>query len=176
MNLFYDLSLWNEDFTEVNAVVEIPKWSMIKYEFDYKLGVIKVDRVWRTPIPYNFNYWDLPQTWNKDDNDPLDVIILCRFPIATWTVVPLRVVGWLKMVDSWEYDYKVVAVANDKYYDNVLDIEDVLEKEKEDIYYFMLHYKDLHNKKVELNGWDNKESAIKVLKECHEEYKKKFNK
>ncbi len=169
-NLFHDLKLTENNFEEVNAIIEIPKGSMVKYEFDKELGCIKVDRVWRTPIEYNFNYWLLPQTWNKDDNDPLDVIVLSRFPFVPWSVVPARVVWGLKMIDSWEFDYKIIAVADDKYYDDVKDIDDVKKEEKEDIYYYMQHYKDLHWKKIDLEWWDNKENAIKVLKECYDYY------
>ncbi len=176
MNLYHDIPLGNEDFSEVNAVVEIPKGSKVKYEFDYKTGAIWVDRVGKTPIDYTFNYWDLPQTWNEGDNDPLDVIILCTQPLHPGAVVPLRVVGWLKMIDSGEDDYKILAVADDKYYSDVNDIEDVNKKELEDIEYYMLHYKDLHGKKVELNGWDSKATAQEILKKCNIDYKKKFDK
>lgn len=176
-NYYFDIPLTNkEDFSEVNVVMEIPKWSYVKYEFDYKTGAIWVDRVGKTPIPYNFNYGDLPQTWNKWDNDPLDAIVLCSYPLSTWTIVPVRVVWMLNMVDSWEEDYKIIGVADDKYYEHIQDIDDVSDKEKEDIAYFMKHYKDLHNKTVEVKGWENKEKAIEMLKICHEEYKKKFNK
>jgi len=171
-NLYHDIPLSTDDFETVNAVLEIPKWSYIKYEFDYKTWAIWVDRVWKTPIPYNFNYWDLPQSWNKWDNDPLDVIILCSYPLAVWTVVPARVVWWLRMYDSGEYDYKVLAVADDKKYENVKNIYDVHPKELEDIEYFMLHYKDLHWKEVTIDWWDPKEKAQEILKECHKEYLK----
>lgn len=176
MNLYHDIPLGNEDFSEINAVMEIPKGSKVKYEFDHKTGAIWVDRVGKTPIDYTFNYGDLPQTWNEGDSDPLDVIILCTQPLAVGAVVPLRVVGGLKMIDSGEDDYKVLAVADDKYYADVNNIEDVNKKELEDIEYYMLHYKDLHGKSVELNGWDTKEVAQKRLKECHDAYKVKFSK
>lgn len=176
MNLYHDIPLGNEDFSEINAILEIPKGSRVKYEFDYKTWALWVDRVWKTPIDYTFNYWDLPQTWNKWDNDPLDVIILCSQAIAPWVVVPLRVVWGLKMVDSGEDDYKILAVANDKFYSDIKDISDVNKKELEEIEYYMLHYKDLHWKKIELNGWDDKETAKKILAKCHEDYKKKFGK
>lgn len=176
MNLYHDIPLGNEDFSEINAVVEIPKGSKVKYEFDYKTWAVWVDRVGKTPIDYTFNYGDLPQTWNEGDNDPLDVIILCTQPLHPGTVVPLRVVWGLKMIDSGEDDYKVLAVADDKYYSDVNDIEDVNKKELEDIEYYMLHYKDLHGKKVELNGWDNKATAQEILAKCHKDYKTKFGK
>ena len=174
MNLYHDIPLGNEDFSEINAILEIPKWSRVKYEFDHKTGTLWVDRVGKTPIDYTFNYWDLPQTWNEGDNDPLDVIILCSQSIAPGVVVPLRVVGGLKMIDSGEDDYKILAVADDKYYSDVNDISDVNKKELEDIEYYMLHYKDLHWKKIELNGWDDKATAQKILAKCPEDYKKKF--
>ncbi|PZM86612.1 inorganic pyrophosphatase [Candidatus Gracilibacteria bacterium] len=176
MNLYHDIPLGNEDFSEINAILEIPKGSRVKYEFDYKTGALWVDRVGKTPIDYTFNYGDLPQTWNKGDNDPLDVIILCSQAIAPGVVVPLRVVGGLKMVDSGEDDYKILAVADDKFYSDIKDISDVNKKELEEIEYYMLHYKDLHGKKIELNGWDDKETAKKILAKCHEDYKKKFGK
>lgn len=176
-NYYFDIPLkWKEDFSEINAVLEIPKWSYVKYEFDYKTWAMWVDRVWRTPIPYNFNYWDLPQTWNDWDNDPLDVIILSKESFTPGVIVPVKVIGWLKMIDSWEDDYKVIAIADDKYYENVKSMDDISSQEKEDIEYFMLHYKDLHDKKVELNGRDTKEWAISRLKECHESFKNKFKK
>lgn len=177
MNLYHDIPLTNtEDFSEINAVMEIPKWSKVKYEFNHKTWAMWVDRVGKTPIDYTFNYWDLPQTWNEGDNDPLDVIILCSESLVPWVVVPLKVVWGLKMIDSGEDDYKILATADDKYYADIDDIDDVNKKELEDIEYYMLHYKDLHWKKVELNWWDDKKTAIEVLKTCHMDYKKKFGK
>jgi len=176
MNLFHNLETGNSDLSEINVIIEIPKWTKVKYEFDYKTGAIWVDRVGRTPIPYNFNYWDIPRTWNEGDNDPLDAIVLSRESFFPWTVVVARVVWGLKMIDWGEFDYKILAVANDKYYDDVKDIWDVCEKEKEDIYYFMKHYKDLHDKKVELKGWDSRVNAIKIIKESVDYYPVKFKK
>ena len=175
-NYFHDINITNDNFENINAVLEIPMWSKVKYEFDHNTWAIWVDRVGKTPIPYTFNYWDLPQTWNKWDNDPLDVIILSKESLAVWTIVPCRVIWWLKMIDSWEDDYKVLAVADDKYYSDAQSFEDISKQELEDIEYYMLHYKDLHWKTVELNWWDTKENAIKRLKECHTEYKNKFKK
>ncbi len=176
MNFFHDIEITNDNFQTINAVLEIPKGSQVKYEFDHKTWAIWVDRVWKTPISYSFNYGDLPQTWNSWDNDPLDVIILCSHPLAVGTIVPCRVIWWLKMIDSWEDDYKILAVADDKYYSDANSFEDISKKELEDIEYYMLHYKDLHWKKVELEWWDSKENAIARLEECHKEYKNKFQK
>ena len=175
--MFHDVPLFNDkEAWIINAVLEIPKGSKVKYEFNHELGVIMVDRIGKTPIGYTFNYGDLPQSWNSWDNDPLDVVILCQHELAVGTVVPCRVVWGLNMIDGGEDDYKVLAVADDKYYDHVKDIGDVHPKELEDIVYYMEHYKDLHGKVVTTDGWDPKEKALKRLDECHAEYKVKFGK
>ena len=80
------------------------------------------------------------------------------------------------MVDGWEDDYKVICVADDKYYQSVETIDDVSEEEKEDIWYYMKHYKDLHGKVVDLNGWDSKENAMKIIQDSKNGYKVKFDK
>ncbi len=175
-NLFHDIPTGSDDNNEINIIIEIPKGSTAKYEFDHKTGAIWLDRIGKTPLPYNFNYGDIPQTWNEGDDDPLDAIVLCSVALQPGVIVPCRVVGGLKMVDGGEEDYKVVCVPDDKYYEHVQDIDDVHEKEKEDIWYYMLHYKDLHGKKIDLNGWDSKENAKKVIAESKDYYKVKFSK
>lgn len=174
MNLFHDLDLGNEDLSLVNSIIEIPKGSMVKYEFDKWIGAIVVDRIFKAPMPYPVNYGLLPKTWNVEDNDPIDIIVLSRWDFHPWVVVPSRIVWGLNMIDSWEFDYKIIAVAEDPYYDNVNDINDVNPKEKEDIEFFMNHYKKLQNKEVKLEGWDNKAKAIEVLKKCVKGYDEKF--
>ena len=155
----------NADYSEINVIIEIPNGSAVKYEYDNEHGCVAVDRLLKTPLNYNFNYGDIPQTWNEGDNDPLDAIVLSRASFYPGVVVPCRVIGGLKMWDNGEFDYKVLAVADDPYYTDVKTVEDVQKKELEDIEYFMLHYKDLENKTVELKGWDGPAEAKKIIEE-----------
>ena len=175
-NLFHDIPTGTEDGSEINVIIEIPKGSYAKYEFDYKTWAMWLDRVGKTPLPYNFNYGDIPGTWNPGDNDPLDAVVLCSQSLQPGIIAPCRVVGGLKMVDSGEEDYKVICVADDKFYDHVNEIDDVHEKELENIWYYMMHYKDLHGKKIELNGWDSRENAIAMIQDNKKCYRDKFQK
>lgn len=163
MNLFHDIPSGNADFSQINVLLEIPKNSYVKYEYNHELGALFVDRLLKTPIPYNFNYGDIPQCWNVGDNDPLDAIVLSRASFTPGTIVPCRVIGGLKVIDQGEDDYKVIAVADDVYYAHVHSVEDINPAEKQDIEYFALHYKDLEKKKVEVHGWDSKELAQKRI-------------
>ena len=96
--------------------------------------------------------------------------MLSRAAFHPGTVVPARIIGGLKMIDRGENDYKVIAVANDKHYDHVNTIDDLSAREKEDIEYFMLHYKDMDNHVVTLDGWDGPDDAKKVIKQSIKYY------
>src|SRR3954466_4671147 len=97
---------------EFNAVVEIPMGSNVKYELDKKTGLLRVDRVLYSAVYYPANYGFIPQTYAEDD-DPLDVLVLCQEPVVPLTLVRARAIGLMTMIDSGKPDHKIVAVALD---------------------------------------------------------------
>src|SRR6202165_2017236 len=98
---------------EVNSIIEIPFGSSVKYELDTASGLIKLDRVLYSAVYYPANYGFIPQTLAEDD-DPLDVLVLCQEPVAPLTLVNARAIGLMTMVDSGKKDHKVLAVAVDE--------------------------------------------------------------
>ncbi len=165
----------NENPTEINVLLEISCGDSVKYEYDKNYGIVMVDRILKTPMPYPFNYGLIPQTWNEFDNDPLDVIILGKKPFHPGVLIPCRVVGMLSVDDAGERDDKVLAVPlGDSTLDHIKDLGDIDEKELENIIYFMEHYKDLEKKKVEVTGTVNVKETSIFITECQECYEKKF--
>src|SRR5262245_39487952 len=61
---------------EFNALVEIPMGSSVKYELDKRTGLLRLDRILYSAVYYPANYGFIPQTYAEDD-DPLDVLVLC---------------------------------------------------------------------------------------------------
>ena len=59
---------------------------------------------------YPANYGFIPQTLAEDD-DPLDVLVLCQEPVAPLTLVTARAIGLMTMIDSGKKDHKILAVA-----------------------------------------------------------------
>ena len=110
MNLFIDLPLATEDNGIFHAVVEIPKHSRVKYEYSEKYGAIMVDRVFRTPVDYPQNYGFFPRTWNKYDNDPMDVIIVSSEEFMPGVIVPVKLLGIIEMDDTGELDHKITKI------------------------------------------------------------------
>jgi inorganic pyrophosphatase len=97
---------------EFNTVVEIPFGSSVKYELDKVSGLIKLDRVLYSAVYYPANYGFIPQTLAEDD-DPLDVLVLCQETVVPLTIIHARAIGLMTMIDSGKKDHKIIAVATE---------------------------------------------------------------
>lgn len=173
MNLEFDLPPGNEN--ELNVVIEIPKGSRNKYEYDKK-GFFFLDRVVPEPLVYPCDYGFVPSTL-CEDGDSIDVCFLSREPFFQGAVVKGRVVGMFKMNDSGEEDNKLICVPkDDPYFDDVHDIKDVPKQFCVEVKYFMEHYKDLKNKKVIVPEFlgvkDAKVELAKSIKMFNDKHKK----
>ena len=162
---------------EFYAVTEIPAGGMIKYETDAKTGFIVADRFQSMPVAYPANYGSLTQSLGGD-NDPLDVIFYTRAPLQPGTLIKLRAIGVLKMIDGGEVDDKIVAVPTSKIdptYDDIKSMSDLPKIEQERLQAFFRVYKQLPDgrKKVELNGFESVETAKSEIKKAFDAYKAK---
>jgi inorganic pyrophosphatase len=155
-----------------HAIVEIPKGSSVKYEFNEDQDCIMVDRFFKTPVSYIQNYGFFPQSWNKYDKDPMDVIVISDVSIASGVVVPVRIVGIIEMDDTGELDHKILAVAEkDHAMSHVKDINDLQSEIVPNLEWFLTHYKDLEKgKEVKILGIKDAATALKFLDECAAEY------
>lgn len=161
---------------EIYAVTEIPAGSMIKYETDADTGFIIADRFQSMPVAYPANYGSLTQSLGGD-NDPLDVIFYTRAPLIPGSLIKLRPIGILKMIDAGEVDDKIVAVPTSKIdptYDNIKTIADLPPIEQERLQAFFRVYKQLPagRKVVELKGFEDVNAAKTVISAAHESYLK----
>jgi inorganic pyrophosphatase len=159
----------------VNVVIEISKGSHNKYEFDEKLGLFKLDRVMYSAFRYPLDYGFIPQT-RSEDGDHLDVLVIGSDPVSMGSVVEVRPIGMLRMIDSGEPDAKILAVQKtNPRFDTIKDIKDIETWQPhllKEIVHFMEHYKDLQSKKVETNGWGDAAEAYAEIKKAAEAYSK----
>src|ERR1700742_5318185 len=111
--------------TEFNALVEIPMGSSVKYELDKKTGLLRLDRILYSAVYYPANYGFIPQTYAEDD-DPLDVLVLCQEPLQPLALIKARAIGLMTMIDSGASDDKVIAVAtNDPEFSDYVEARDL---------------------------------------------------
>ena len=159
---------------EINVIIEIPKDAEpVKYEVDKASGAIFVDRVLSTPMRYPCNYGYVPHTL-CGDGDPADVLVLMPLALIPGSVIRVRPVGVLRMVDEAGADEKILAVPISKVYpgyDHIADVGDVPKQWLDRIGYFFEHYKDLEaGKWVKLDGWGGRDEARQVLVDSVERY------
>jgi len=91
-------------------VIEIPFGSSVKYELDKTSGLIRLDRVLYSAVYYPANYGFIPQTLAEDD-DPLDVLVLCQEMVVPLTIIHARTIGLMTMIDAGKQDHKIIAIA-----------------------------------------------------------------
>jgi inorganic pyrophosphatase len=149
----------------VNAVIEIPKDSVNKYEYDKKLHVFRLDRTLFSPVHYPGDYGFLPCTLGQD-GDPLDVLVLSAAASFPGCLMEVRPIGLLHMVDQGKNDEKILAVAeSDPLYRQVREASQVLEHQLREIEHFFSIYKYLEDKRTEIAGWGDADEARKIIVE-----------
>ena len=154
----------------INVVVEIPRGSHHKYEYDEKLDEIRLDRVLHSPVFYPADYGFVPHT-RSEDGDHLDVLVIITEPLFPGCVLSVRPVGVLDMEDNAGQDWKIVAVAEkDPKQRNINDITDIDEHYKKEIVHFFEVYKHLEDKWVKVAGWLGKDEACRILKEAQDRF------
>lgn len=175
MNIINTLKSGENPPDEINAVIEIPKGSSIKYEMDAESGAIFVDRRLFTAMFYPCNYGFIPQT-REEDGDPVDVLVLGNDSVMPMSIIRSRPVGVLLTEDEEGQDSKIIAVPItrlDPSFSTVTDISNIPEHIRDQIKHFFEHYKELEKGKyVKVIGWNDKEKARKEIAEAIEKYKK----
>lgn len=160
----------------VNGLIEISQGSRSKYEIDKDTGLLRLDRVIFSSFIYPVNYGFIPQTLGQD-GDPLDILVICSQAIVPLCLVEATVIGNMQMIDQGERDDKIIAVASkDPTVKHITDIDELPEHFIHELKNYFEEYKKLENKIVEIDNFQNKTEAYKVIEEAIAYYKEKFSK
>lgn len=164
----HDLPI-GQDFPDViNVVIEIPKGSRNKYEFDEELGVIKLDRVQFTALSHPADYGFIPET-RSEDGDHLDAFVMMDSSVFPGCLVEGRPIGLLRMVDDGDRDEKIICVpAKDVRYDHITELDQLSPHFKKEVAHFFEHVKDLQDKVTTIEGWEDAASAKAEIKRAYE--------
>jgi inorganic pyrophosphatase len=161
---------------KVNALIEIPQGSRAKYEVDKATGLLRLDRVIYSSFHYPVNYGFIPQTLGLD-NDPLDILVLCSQSIQSLCLVEATVIGNMQMIDQGQADDKIIAVATrDPSVNHYQKIDDLPNHFLLELRNFFEQYKVLENKKVEIDNFQDKDTACRVISDAIDLYRENFAK
>ena len=145
MNIWHKMNpkrITPDDFI---AVIEIPKGSKNKYELDKETGLI-------------------PRTY-ADDNDPLDVLVLCSETLFPMTLVRCYPIGVIRMLDQGHRDDKIIAIPfDDPNYNSYTDIADLPRHIVEEMMHFFSVYKELEKKSTAVDEFGDANSAREIIR------------
>lgn len=160
----------------VNAVIEIPQGSRAKYEVDKETGLLKLDRVIYSSFHYPINYGFIPRTLGQD-NDPLDILVICSQSIQPLCLVESNVIGNMQMIDQGQMDDKIIAVAaKDPSVNHIKSVEELPPHFIAELRNYFEQYKVLENKKVVIDNFQDKTTALKIITDAIDLYTKTFTK
>ncbi|TXD85496.1 inorganic diphosphatase [Subsaximicrobium wynnwilliamsii] len=155
-----------------DVLIEIPKGSRNKYEYDFDLKKIRFDRMLFSSMMYPADYGFIPETLALD-GDPLDVLVLGGEPTFPMIVMEVKPIGVFHMADEKGPDEKVICVpVSDPIWNSLNDLADMNPHQIKEIEHFFQVYKDLEKKKVDVGGWGNADKAYEILNSCIERYEK----
>lgn len=154
----------------VRMIVEIPKNSSNKFEYDPVDRTFRLDRALYSPMHYPADYGFVPGTI-AEDGDPLDVLCLIDHPTFTGCMIEVRPVGVLELVDQTTTDHKIIAAPlKDPRFEQVQTIQDLPPHVVREFEHFFTIYKELENKVVETRGWQDVAHALEVINTSRRRY------
>jgi inorganic pyrophosphatase len=168
--LLYDLDPGPECPELVRMIVEIPKGSTNKYEYDGSVGLFRLDRALYSPMHYPGDYGFIPGTL-AEDNDPLDILCLVQEASFTGCLLEVRPVGILNMLDAQELDQKILAVpTRNPRYDQIHTMDQIFPHVRREIEHFFEIYKELEGRTTQMQGWGGPREARRVIIESRQKY------
>ncbi len=173
-NIWHDVSPERIKPNDFLCVIEIPKGSRKKYELDKETGFIILDRVLYTSTHYPANYGFIPRTYG-DDNDPLDVLLICAEDLEPLTLVRAYPIGVISMVDNGRRDEKIIAIPlNDPNYNMYRSIQELPKHIFDEMKHFFSVYKNLEHKETAVDEVKDADAAIKIIEEAIDRYNEIF--
>ena len=173
---WHDVSPGEDVPQEYNAIIEIPFGSSVKYELDKTSGLIKLDRVLYSAVYYPANYGFIPQTLAEDD-DPLDVLVLCQETVVPLTLIKARTIGLMTMIDAGKKDHKIIAVATeDPEFNSYREAAEMPSHRLHMLRRFFQDYTQLEGKVVEVDAIQPAKEAYPVIEDALMRYSRQRRK
>lgn len=166
MNLVDDIPITKDGFDHVSCIIEIPKGTNTKYEYNEDLNIFELERCLVSSLQYPINYGFISQTFALD-GDPLDVLVFNHDPIDRGSLVRCRVLGVLDFVDDNEVDYKVIAVPHWSPKSRYPRLSSIEEEHLKIFKQFFRIYKIDRTSNVKVGEWKNGKKASTVVIDAH---------
>jgi len=174
MHPWHDVPIGDLAPREFHSIIEIPKGSKVKYELDKPTGLLRVDRVLYSSVVYPANYGFIPQTFG-DDDDPLDILVLMQEPTVPLSILRVRPIGMMTMVDQGQNDEKIIGVhLDDPEYRDYVAIRQIPQHRLRELRRFFEDYKQLEQKEVAVHEFFGPVEAVETVRASMDRYQSEF--
>jgi inorganic pyrophosphatase len=154
----------------LHCLIEIPKGSRNKYQWDEALGAIKLARFLFSSVVYPTDYGFVPET-RSPKGEALDAMVAVSEPTFPGCVIPVRAVGILRTEDERGQDDKLLCVpCDDPGWRHIADLDDVPQRMRTEIAHFFSIYKEPEGREVTVHGWEGRDVAHQVLREARDRF------
>lgn len=156
----------------VTVMIEIPKGSRNKYEFDPETRRIKFDRMLFSSVHYPCDYGFIMDTL-AGDGDALDALVIVAEPTFPGCIIEAKPVGVFIMEDEKGPDEKVLCVpVRDPLWNHIKSLKELQPHLLKEIQHFFKIYKDLEHKYTKIKGWYGLTEATKCIKASYKAFQK----
>jgi inorganic pyrophosphatase len=157
----------------VDVVVEVPRGSRNKYEWDPKIALMRLDRRVPGAVSFPADYGYVRETCSVD-GDPLDALVLLEEPTFPGICIRARPVGVCWTTDTTSLEPKLICVPlHDPSFEEIDAIEQVREHTIEEIRQFFNTYKALDNgQESRTDHFDGRDTAIHVVAKARKRHDK----
>lgn len=156
--------------TSVTAMIEIPKGGRNKYEYDPQKQAIRYDRMIHSSVQFPSDYGFILDTL-AEDGDPLDVLVLVWEPTFPGCIIEVKPIGMLNMSDDKGVDQKILCVPiNDPLWNHINELQEAPPHLLKEIKNFFEIYKTLENKNTKIEGWQDRDAAVKIIKQAQDAF------
>lgn len=164
------------DDGDVYVVVETPRGSRAKFDYDPKLKAFTLSKSLLTGLSYPHDWGFIPST-EADDGDPIDVMVVHDATTFPGTVLTCRVIGILqieqKSKGKRERNDRVFGVPKDSHSEQALkDVRDLSKPIQQELERFFKATDELEDKKLEIIGWKGPKVAVEAIKGAGKAFKK----
>ena len=149
--------------------IEISKNTNLKYEFDETKKTLVLDRVLPNSNSFPYNYGYIPNTL-APDGDAVDIILLSSHQLHPGCMVNVKIVGGIETTDEHGQDDKILCVLDskiDKENEHIEDLNDIPASQRNQVVYFLQHYKDNDGKKfIKIEKKYDRKKALEFIEKC----------
>ena len=152
-----------DEAATLHCLIEIPRGSRNKYEWDPELQAIKLNRFLFSSVVYPTDYGFITDTLGPKD-EALDALVCVSAATFPGCLIAVRAVAVLRMTDEEGQSDKLVCVpTDDPAWDEIEDLDDMPSQLRTEIQHFYSMYKQPEGKEVDVHGWEDRDVALKAV-------------